>query len=91
MLNLPLYSMNPSLRNRFMKKLIRDRVVPIMSASVSWLILGITVSGALSLPNCASSNRARASRFSSEAKMDALAARELGPALEPVLFGHQSL
>jgi len=31
----PLYSMNPSVRNLFMKKLTRDRVVPIISASVS--------------------------------------------------------
>ena len=34
-LNVPLYSMNPSLRKRFMKKLTRERVVPIISASVS--------------------------------------------------------
>ena len=32
--NLPLYSMKPSLRNLFRKKLTRERVVPIMSASV---------------------------------------------------------
>ena len=31
----PLYSMNPSLRNLFMKKFTRDRVVPTISASVS--------------------------------------------------------
>ncbi len=31
----PLYSINPNLRNLFMKKLTRDRVVPIISASVS--------------------------------------------------------
>ena len=31
----PLYSMNPNLRNLFMKKLTRDRVVPIISASIS--------------------------------------------------------
>ena len=30
--------MKPSFRNLFMKKLTRDRVVPIISASVSWLI-----------------------------------------------------
>jgi hypothetical protein len=34
-LNVPLYSMNPSLRKRFMKKLAREQVVPIISASVS--------------------------------------------------------
>jgi hypothetical protein len=33
-----------------MKKLTRERVVPIISANVSWLILGTTVSGALALP-----------------------------------------
>ena len=31
----PLYSINPNLRNLFMKKLTRDRVVPIISARVS--------------------------------------------------------
>jgi hypothetical protein len=31
----PLYSMKPSLRNLFMKKFTRDRVVPTISASVS--------------------------------------------------------
>ena len=31
----PLYSMNPSFLKRFMKKLTRDRVVPIISANVS--------------------------------------------------------
>ena len=40
--NPPLYSMSPNLRNLFMKKLTRERVVPIISASVSWLILAIT-------------------------------------------------
>jgi hypothetical protein len=49
-----------------MKKLTRDRVVPIISARTSWLIFGTTVSGLLSLPNCASSNRILASRFSLE-------------------------
>src|ERR1700736_3868366 len=33
---LPLYSMKPSFRNLFMKKFTRDRVVPIIFASVSW-------------------------------------------------------
>ena len=31
----PLYLMNPSFRNLFMNKLTRERVVPIISASVS--------------------------------------------------------
>jgi hypothetical protein len=31
----PLYSMNPSFRNLFMKKFTRERVVPTISASVS--------------------------------------------------------
>jgi hypothetical protein len=34
-LEFPLYSIKPNLRNLFMKKLTRDRVVPIISASVS--------------------------------------------------------
>jgi hypothetical protein len=33
--NSPLYSMNPSFRNLFMKKLTRERVVPIISANIS--------------------------------------------------------
>ena len=37
----PLYSIKPSLRKRFMKKLTRDRVVPIISARVSCEICGI--------------------------------------------------
>jgi hypothetical protein len=32
----PLYSMKPSLLNLFMNKFTRERVVPIISASVSW-------------------------------------------------------
>ena len=39
-----LYSMKPSFRNLFMKKLIRDRVVPTFAANTSWLIGGMTVS-----------------------------------------------
>src|SRR5271167_4673715 len=64
----PLYSMKPSFLKRFIKKLTRDRVVPIISANVSWLILATTVSGLLSLPNCASNNRILASLFSLELK-----------------------
>ncbi len=60
--------MNPSFLKRFMKKLTRDRVVPIISASVSWLTFGTTVSGLLSFPNCASKSRILASRFSLELK-----------------------
>jgi hypothetical protein len=41
----PVYWIKPSLRNRFMKKLTLERVVPTISASVSWLILAITGSG----------------------------------------------
>jgi hypothetical protein len=37
--------MNPNRRNLFMKELTRERVVPIISASVSWLMLAITGSG----------------------------------------------
>src|ERR1700674_5958431 len=38
----PLYWMKPSFLNLFMKKLTRDRVVPIISASISCDTLGIT-------------------------------------------------
>jgi hypothetical protein len=41
----PLYSIRPSLRKRFMKKLTRDRVVPIISARVSCVMGGIKCSG----------------------------------------------
>jgi len=60
--------MKPSLRNLFMKKLTLERVVPIISASVSWVILGITSSAFPYLPKFASNNSARASRFSLELK-----------------------
>jgi hypothetical protein len=43
-------TVKPNVLNRFMKKLTRERVVPIISASVSWLILGTTASGAPALP-----------------------------------------
>jgi hypothetical protein len=36
-----MYSIKPSFRNLFMKNLTRDRVVPIISASVSWLIFAV--------------------------------------------------
>src|SRR5260370_9222315 len=62
----PLYSINPNFRKRFIKKLTRERVVPTISARVSWLILGITVSGTPSLPNRPSSSQVRASRRSLE-------------------------
>ena len=39
---LPLYSMNPSFRNLFMKKFTRERVVPTISANVSCDTLGRT-------------------------------------------------
>src|ERR1035438_9618100 len=58
--------MNPSLRNLFMKKLTRERVVPTIPARVAWLILAMTVSGSPSLPKLASSRSTRASRFSLE-------------------------
>ena len=38
----PLYWMKPSFLNLFMKKLTRDRVVPIISASISCDTLGST-------------------------------------------------
>ena len=46
----PLYSMKPSFLNLFMKKFTRDRVVPIISASISWESLGRTPCGLSSLP-----------------------------------------
>jgi hypothetical protein len=58
--------MNPNFLNRFMKKLTRERVVPTISASLSWLILGTTVSGTASSPKRASIRRMRASLFSLE-------------------------
>ncbi len=62
----PLYSMNPSLRNLFMKKLTRDRVVPTISARISCCTLGIVRIGVFSFPYRASSSSARARRFSLE-------------------------
>src|SRR5476651_1998520 len=40
-----LYWTKPNSRNLFMKKLTRDRVVPIISASVSWLIFAMIGTG----------------------------------------------
>jgi hypothetical protein len=51
-----------------MKKLTRDRVVPIISARVSCVIFGISVSGSPGLPNSAINNRILANRFSLELK-----------------------
>ena len=48
------------------EKLTRDRVVPTISARVSWLIFGTTVWGTPALPKWASRRRMRASRFSLE-------------------------
>jgi hypothetical protein len=45
-----------------MKKLTRERAVPIISAKLSWLTLGITSSGLPCLPKLANSNRSRARR-----------------------------
>jgi hypothetical protein len=44
--------MKRSLRNLFKKKLTPERVVPTISANVSWLILAITGSGLLSFLCC---------------------------------------
>jgi hypothetical protein len=46
-----------------MKKLTRERAVPIILAKVSWLTLGITASGFPSFPKLANSNRSRQSFF----------------------------
>ena len=58
--SVPLYSMKPNLRNLFMKKLTRDRVVPIISASISWLYFPTIRSGLPSLPKFARRRRRRA-------------------------------
>ena len=50
----PLYSIKPNLRNRFIKKLTRDRVVPIISASVVWVMGGNQPRGSVGL-DCVSS------------------------------------
>jgi hypothetical protein len=68
--NSPLYLMNPNFLKRFMKKLTRERLVPTISARVSWLIFGKTFSGLPSLPNRAKSKSMRASPFSLELKVD---------------------
>src|SRR5205807_8127088 len=62
----PLYSMNPSFLNLFMKKFTRERVAPIISASVSCGIRGSTRWVWSGLPYRASSSSVRASRFSLE-------------------------
>ena len=58
--------MNPNFRNLFIKKLTRERVVPIISANVSRLIFAMTVSGLPSFPKWANTSSASASRFSLE-------------------------
>jgi hypothetical protein len=58
--------MKPNFLNLFMKKLTRDLVVPIISASVSWLTLAITGSGLPSLPKFAINKSSLAKRFSLE-------------------------
>ena len=63
---MPLYLMKPNFLNLFMNWLTRERVVPIISASVSWLTFAMIVSGFPSLPKLANSRRARAKRFSLE-------------------------
>ena len=49
-----------------MKKLTRERVVPMIAASVSWLILGTTGFGCPGFPKFASSGNTRTSHFSLE-------------------------
>jgi hypothetical protein len=51
------------LLNLFVKKLTRDRRVPIISASVSWLIFAMIGSGLPYLPKFANSRSIRARRF----------------------------
>lgn len=56
--------MNLSLRNLFIKKLTRERVVPTISVNVPGLILAITISVSLSFPKWADNSSAGAGRFS---------------------------
>ena len=51
-----------------MNKLARDLVVPIISASVSWLIFAMTGSALTSFPKFAIKRRTLARRFSLELK-----------------------
>src|SRR5688500_11475362 len=64
----PSYSMKPSFLNLFMKKFTRDRVVPIISDSVSCEMVATTWRGLICLPYRASNRSALASRFSLELK-----------------------
>jgi hypothetical protein len=59
----------PSLRNLFIKWLTRERVVPIISASVYWLTFAISGSDRTSFPKLAMSSRSLASLFSVELKI----------------------
>jgi len=63
-----LYSIRPSLRKRFMKKLTRERVVPTISARVSCVMGGVKGSDLPSSPNSANNRRIPAKRFSLELK-----------------------
>jgi hypothetical protein len=60
--------MYPRFLNRFMKKLTRERVEPIISARVSCVIAGINVSGAPGFPYSAMMSSVRAKRLSLELK-----------------------
>jgi hypothetical protein len=51
--------MRPSLRNRFIKKLTLDRVVPTISARVPWLTFRLAVYGVDCAPKPASNRRVR--------------------------------
>jgi len=58
----------PELPELVHKEAHGERVVPIISASTSWLILVVTGSARPSLPKLASRRRSRAKRFSLELK-----------------------
>src|ERR1700675_2414398 len=55
--------MRPSLRNLFTKWLTRDRVVPTISAKVSWMVCGFICCGLPSFRKCASSKNSRRSFY----------------------------
>jgi len=60
---------NAQFPDRFMKKLTRERVAPVISASISWPIFGTTASSVPSLPEWASCKRSGPASFRSDQKV----------------------
>jgi hypothetical protein len=67
-LDAPVVADKPEVAKSIYEELTRDRVVPIISASVSCVIGGIKVSGSAGSPNSAINRRILARRFSLELK-----------------------